>query len=230
MSMEDILKVLVESRQSGGRPTPTQQDPMTQLVGSLLGGVLQSSGQQGGLPTSGQQAGLNDMMGMLESIMGGGPSGTGQAQVPGINDPLMALLNPFVSQLARKMNIQPEIAMIVVSFVAHKLLAHHPTSGRDSTQFNLDDMLGQMGSGSINQDVLQSSGMVNELSRATGLDQATAARSLDAAFTLFGNQLHGGAVSSSRKVATQSGTTSTGKSIKQTGASKGVKKLKPMKR
>jgi len=39
MSMEDILKVLVESRQQGGTSQQTA-DPMTDLIGSLLGATV----------------------------------------------------------------------------------------------------------------------------------------------------------------------------------------------
>ncbi len=74
--------------------------------------------------------------------------------------------------------------MIVVSFVVQKILARHPTSGRDSTQFNLDDLLNQVGSGKINPGMLQNSGMVDELARTTGLDHAAASKNLDAVFTL----------------------------------------------
>ena len=80
------------------------------------------------------------MMGLLEMVMGGQGGSTA-------NDPIMGLLKPFVAPLAKKANISPEIAMIVVSFVAHKLLAHHPTSGRDSNTFDLDDMLQTNGFG-----------------------------------------------------------------------------------
>ena len=207
MSMEDILKVLVESRQQGALKSP-QSDPMMGLIGGLLGGSQQGSGQQqsglgdmmgllggGSQQGSGQQAGLSGIMGMLESVMGG--QGSGQTSM-GMNDPIMGLLQPFVTPLARKANISPEIAMIVVSFVAHKLLAHHPTSGRDSNQFNFDDMLQQMSSGRINQDLLHSSGMVNELTKATGLDQDTAVKALDTAFTLVGKQFQGGGTKTSQ--------------------------------
>jgi hypothetical protein len=196
MSMEDILKVLVDSRQTGseGQPAP-RQDPMTALIGGLLGG-----GQQQG---SSQGAGLGDMMGLLDSLMGSGAGSgqtfgqpaqaTGQGLGLGAGNPILGLLQPLVNQLAKKVNISPEIAMLVVSFVVQKLLAHHPTSGRDSTQFDLDDMLQQMSSGGVSQQTLQSSGLVNELARNTGLDQATAAKSLDAAFGLVGSQIQGSA-------------------------------------
>jgi hypothetical protein len=183
--MEDILKVLVESRQPG-RPSPAGggQDPMTSLIGGLLGG--------GGQSGSGSGGGLSDMLGILETVMG---SGAAPAAAPGysagMQNPVLSLLQPTVEQLARKANISPEIAMLVVSFVVQKLLAHHPTSGRDSTQFDLDDVLQQLSGGGISQQTLQSSGLVSELSRSTGLDQQAAARSLTAAFGLVSNQIAG---------------------------------------
>ena len=81
--------------------------------------------------------------------------------------------------------------MIVVSFVAHKLLAHHPSSGRDSNSFNLDEMLQQMGSGKIDPTILQNSGMVSELSKRTGLDEATAEKSLQLGFSMVGKSAAG---------------------------------------
>ena len=192
MSMEDILKVLVNSRQQGS-PSQQNADPMADLIGGLLRGQPQSNSQQGGTDlgdmadlvgsllggnqpqgqsqnTNQQAGGLGGMMELLETVMGG--------QSQSSANPIMGLLRPFVAPLAKKANIPPEIAMVVVSFIAHKLLAHHPTSNRDLNTFDLDDMLRQMGSGKIDLNTLQNSGMVQELSRKTGLDEATAARSL----------------------------------------------------
>lgn len=206
MSMEDVLKALVDSRQQGN--SAQGMDQMAGLVGSLLGGAQGSGSQAGGgdlvgslvnlagaalgggqaqaQSTGGGQAGggLSDMMGMLESVMGG--QGGTSTTTAAANDPIMVLLNPFVAPLAKKANIPPEIAMIVVSFVAHQLLAHHPSSGRDSTTFNLEDMLQQIGSGGVDSNLLHSSGMVKEIAAKTGLDEATAEKSLNLAFTLVG--------------------------------------------
>lgn len=202
MSMEDILKVLVNSRQQGN--SSQSADPMSDLIGGLLGGGQPQQpsqgtdqmtdliggllgGQQSQPQNNSQQAGgLSGMMGLLEKLMGG--------QSQSAANPIIGLLKPFVAPLAKKANISPEIAMIVVSFVAQKLLAHHPTSGRDSNSFDLDDMLKQMGSGKIDSNVLQSSGMVNELSRKTGLDEAAAARSLQAGFGLVGKRAVGAGI------------------------------------
>jgi hypothetical protein len=206
MSMEDILKTLVNSRQQGGagKPSDNNQDPMGALVGSLLGGLQSpqgTSGNQdlmgslvGSLLGGGQQqasgnqqpatGGLSGMMGLLENVIGGASSMGG-------NDPIMGLLQPFIPPLAKKANISPEIATVVVSFVVHKLLAHHPTSGRDSTSFNFEDMFQQMSSGKIDQNMLRSSGMVKELSAKTGLDEATATRSLELGFSMVGKSAVG---------------------------------------
>lgn len=205
MSMEDILKALVNSRQQG--TAQNTADPMTDLIGGLLGGqsqggvnlsdgvdagdvagllggFLNASQQQsqGANPQPSQAAGVSGMMGMLEAVMGGGQGGSQSA----VNDPIMLLLQPFIEPLAKKAKISPELAMIVVSFVAHKLLAHHPASGRDSNSFNFEEVFDQMGSGKIDSSILENSGMIRELSKKTGLDEATAAKSLDMAFAMVG--------------------------------------------
>jgi hypothetical protein len=129
---------------------------------------------------------------MLMASQGGGQSGTPAS------DPIMMLLQPFVKQLANKMDISPEIAMVVISFVVHKLLAHHPSSGRDSNSFNLDDLLGQMAQGKVDPSLLRSSGMVSELSKKTGLDEATAEQSLQLALGLVGKTVSNMANKSSK--------------------------------
>jgi hypothetical protein len=183
MSMEDILKVLVDSRQQGGTSTQNA-DPMADLIGNLLGSQTQKQAPIN--PGSGSGPDLSGMMGLLETFMGGQNS-TGSAN----NHPVMALLSPFIPSLAKKANISPEIATIVVSFVVHKLLAHHPTSGRDSNSFNFEDMLGQMSSGQVDSNLLRQSGMVNELSKRTGLDEAATTQALQLAFATVGKTVSG---------------------------------------
>lgn len=198
MSLEDIFKVLADSRQQGASASTGASDPMTQLIGGLLGGQgdsSQTAGQVmdlvGGLlggdssapaaQTSGSQgADLSSMMDLLETVMSSGQSGATTANA---NDPLMSMLQPFINQLAEKVHISPAIATLVVSFVVHKMLAHHPSSGRDSNQFSLDDLLS---TGAVSADTLKSSGMVRELAKVTGLNEQTASHSLDAAFSLLG--------------------------------------------
>lgn len=192
MSMEDILRVLVNSRQQNNQAQQQNVDPMAELVGSLLGGGQPSMmPQQSQMPQ--QSGGLGDMMSLLEMFMGGSQQQQASSMNQmDMNNPIMLLLQPFVDKLAKKMNIPPQIAMMVVSFVVYKLLAHYPTSGRDSNSFDLDDMFKQMSKGKIDPNILQNSGMINELARQTGLDQDTAARSLETAFSMFGKTVKAG--------------------------------------
>jgi len=238
--MEDILKTLVNSRQQGN--SAQGADPMASLVGSLLGGGQSQGGvnlsdgvdasdvaglvgsflgaqQAQSAPNQPQAQGLGGMMGALESIMGGGQGASQQA-----TDPIMMLLQPFIEPLAKKVNISPAIATIIVSFVAHKLLAHHPTSGRDSNTFDLDEMLGQMGAGKVDSSLLHNSGMVKEISKRTGLDEVTAEKSLDAAFTLVGNRVGLGNASPKPKMPTGPQANPSGGKVGMNSRAKSVKK------
>ncbi len=223
MSMEDILKVLVNSRQQGSSSAQSS-DPMTDLIGGLLSGTQGQShapvapaGYQQQQQQTQSSGGLGDMMGLLEMFMGGNQSGTTQSAAA--SDPIMMLIQPYVGKLAKKVNIPPEIAMIVVSFVAHKLLSHHPTSGRDSNSFNLDDLIGQMSSGKVDKSIYETSGMVKEISKSTGLDETTASKTLDVAFGLFGKQIK--SVSAPTTVKPQA--TTGAKGLRSTGMKGAVK-------
>jgi hypothetical protein len=186
MSMEDILKVLVNSRQQG---SSSQQaaDPMADLIGSLLGGAQAPTESHAPVPPNSGGTDLSGMMGLLETFMGGAQSNNSTSN----NSPIMMLISPFVPALAKKANVSPEIAMVVISFVVHKLLAHHPTSGRDSNSFNFEDMLGQMSSGKVDTALLRQSGMINELSKKTGLDDAATEQVLQLAFATVGKTVGG---------------------------------------
>lgn len=244
MAMEDILKALVESRQQGQQSNTPQQasDPMAGLIGSLLGGGQAQSQSQandpmasliGGLlggqsqqqPQAAPASGTTDlsgMMGLLEMFMGGQGSTTAGAA----SDPIMSMLTPFIAPLAKKVNISPQIATIVITFVVHKLLAHHPTSGRDSNTFNLDDMLGQMSTGKVDPNLLRQSGMVNELSKKTGLDDATTEQALQTAFSMVGKTV-GGIRPNPKPASTGSGQKSAGRTLGATGAKRGPSRPRP---
>jgi hypothetical protein len=219
--MEDILKVLVDSRQQGGTSSQAGADPMASLIGNLLGAATQSTSQTNAPvnPNSGG-ADLGSMMGLLETVIGG------QTSSNAANDPVMALLSPFVPPLAKKANIPPEIAMVVISFVVHKLLAHHPRSGRDSNSFNFDDMLNQMSAGKVDSNLLHQSGMVAELSKKTGLDEAATEQALQLAFSAVGKTVSSMAGKGSSAKPSSVGTkakTGGGKSLGASGAKRGNK-------
>lgn len=223
MSMEDLLKVLVDSRQQGST-SQAGADPMASLIGSLLGGAQSPSQSHAPVNPNAGNGGtdLGGMMGLLETVIGGQTgSTTGTA-----NDPIMALLSPFVAPLAKKANISPEIAMVIISFVVHKLLAHHPTSGRDSNSFDFDDMLGQMSAGKVDPNLLRQSGMVSELSRKTGLDDTQTEQALQLAFSTVGktvSKMAGKGGSSKPSSAGTKAKSASGKSLGTSGAKQAKK-------
>ncbi len=224
MSMDDILKILVESRQQGGTQSSSKgSDPMTELIGGLLGGStgggsdamagmlgsLLGGGQQPtstggsqqqdtmsnllgslmGSSTGGNQTSLGGIMSLLEMVTGGGQQAGNTQTSSTSSNPIMGLIQPFITPLANKLKISPQLAMIVVSFVLQKLLAHHPTSGRNSTQFDLDQMLNQLNSsGKLDPNLLKNSGMVEELSQVTGMNPTLATKSLNTAFAMVGKR------------------------------------------
>jgi len=183
----DAMTGLLGSLLGGGQPqaggSSPQSDPLAGMLGSLLGGESGGASQTVG---GGQQPGLGGMMSLLEMFTGGGQSGISQSMA-GAN-PMMGLLQPLVEPLAKKLKISPELAMIAVAFVLQKMLAHHPTSGRDSTQFNIDDMFSQLSAGKLDPNMIKNSGMAEELARVTGMDNAAASKTLNAAFTMVGQR------------------------------------------
>jgi hypothetical protein len=198
MAMEDILKALMES----SAPQPQQQaggqDAMSQVLGGLLGGSQQSAGGGdalsqvlGGLLGGGQQAGgspASQLLGGLEQIIGA-QSGAAAAPAPSTGDPLMVLLQPLVNKLAAKVNISPAIATIIVSIVLKYLLKSHPSTP-DQSPLNLGSVMQTLASGGrLSESTLRSSGMVNEVVRATGMNEQQAVTSLDSTFSVLGGQL-----------------------------------------
>jgi len=201
MTMQDILKALMQS--SGSQQQPQQSgasgDAMSQVLGGLLGGGQQSGGGDalsqviGGLLGGGQQGGsapASQLLGGLEQIIGA-QSGATAGTAPSTSDPLMILLQPLVNKLAAKVNISPAIATIIVSIVLKYLLKSHPSTP-DESPLDLGSVMQTLASGGrISQSTLQSSGMVNEVVRATGLDQQQAVKTLDTTFKVLGSEVKG---------------------------------------
>lgn len=156
--------------QPGAQGQPSAgADMLSQVVGGLMGG--QSSG-----------APVNALLGGLEQVMGGKPGSTpSQASAPASSSPLMGLLGPIANAVAGQVGISPAVATTVAATAMHYLVASHPAAG-GSAPLNLNNVAQQMASGSVSQQTLQSSGMVNAVAQATGLSQQAAAQSLDATF------------------------------------------------
>ena len=200
MAMEDILKALMQS--ASAQQQPQQQsggssDAMSQMIGGLLGGSQQSGGGgdalsqvSGGLLGGGQQgsgAPASQALGGLEQIIGGLAGTT--AAPPSSNDPLMVLIQPLVNKVAAKVGISPAIAAIIVSIVFKYLLKSHPSTP-DESPLNLGNVMQTLASGQrLSESTLQTSGMVNEVVRVTGMDEKQAVESLNTTFGVIGSQL-----------------------------------------
>ena len=207
MSMEDIMKALMQTS------TGTQQSTDgagADLLSQAIGGALGSTQQSGGGGLGGLLSGLlgggsqqqsaqpaTQMLGALEQIIGGTP-GSGQlgmnqgtAMNLGANDPMMMLLQPVVNQLAAKAGISPQIATVVASIALHYLLQSHPSTP-GASPLNLGSVMQTLASGGqINQTTLQSSGIVDDVVKATGLNQQQAVKSLNQTFNVLGSQVAG---------------------------------------
>ncbi|MFH1186431.1 MAG: hypothetical protein V1755_15585 [Chloroflexota bacterium] len=200
MTMQDILKALM---QSAGSQQQLQQsgdggDAMSQVLGGLLGGSQQGGGDAlsqviSGLLGGSQQGGgapATQLLGGLEQIIGA-QSGAAAGAATSTSDPLMALIQPLVNKLAAKVNISPAIATIIVSIVLKYLLKSHPSTP-DESPLDLGSVMQTLASGGrISESTLQNSGMVNDVVRATGLDQQQAVKTLDTTFKVLGSEVKG---------------------------------------
>jgi hypothetical protein len=208
MSMEDIMKALMQSS-TGTQQQASGGSGLGGLLGGLLGGGQQSAGGDalsqaiGGLLGGGQQSGgsaVGQLLGGLEQIIGG-QAGTGQplsaatGTAPSTSDPVMVLLQPFVDKLAAKVGISPAIATVIVSIALKYLVQSHPSTP-GASPLDLGSVMQSLASGSgIDQSTLQSSGMVNDVMQATGLNQQQAVKSLNTTFNVLGKSVKGAGVS-----------------------------------
>jgi hypothetical protein len=207
MSMEDIMKALMQT--STGTQQSTGGSAGADLLSQAIGGALGSTQQSGGGGLGGLLSGLlgggtqqqsaqpaTQMLGALEQIIGGTP-GSGQLSMNqgalgmSSSSPIMGLLQPVVNQLAAKAGISPEIATVVTSIALHYLLQSHPSTP-GASPLNLNSVMQTLASGGqISQNTLQSSGMLNDVMQATGMNQQQATRSINQTFNVLGSQVAG---------------------------------------
>jgi hypothetical protein len=169
----EILGLLAQANQSGG-PQAGEQDALSNALGGLMGGS-QGTGH------------ANQVLGALEQMMAAsGAQGNLQNMNVPPNDPLMNMIQPVAEQLSRRTGIQPQAAQAVVSLILHRMLASHPSMGRNNAYLNLAEVFQQMASsGGVSQDVLHKSGMVNDLINSSGMDKQAALNNLSEAFNLL---------------------------------------------
>ncbi len=190
----------------GGQQGGTQsQGGSGDVLGSILGSVLGGATQQGGTPMPSQQipsrsktmpsqqmpAGGSDP---ISSILGGllGTDMTGGVGAVANNPITNIFAQPIADALAKKTGMAPGIARVVVVFALTTLMG--ALTGKGSKKgFNSADLVTQLKeSGTVSQSYLKSSGLVTELAQQSGLDQATAAKSLQQAFVALGTQMGDG--------------------------------------
>ena len=180
--MGDILGSIL-----GGGSSPTSSgasagnDPLGGILGSILGG--------GNSPTSsGASAGNNPLGGILGSILGGGLGG-GDVLGAGAGAMAALILSPIADALAQKLGISKTIAMAVVAFAATKIIGSFmKKQGQPTNQLVDTDLVDKVKAGNASPQYLVNTGMADEIAQQTGLDRDTAARSLQAAFTLVNEQ------------------------------------------
>jgi hypothetical protein len=189
MNMDDLANALNKSnatpKAKGGQPASSQPD-LNGLLGALGGG--------------GQQAGGQPDLGSLLGMLGGGQSGQGGGALGSLlggffgggsssgavsGGPLDALVGP----LAEKLGLPPQVAGMVVMFLANALLAGQAGSRSGvASGGDLNDVMTMLDSGRMDGNALHNNRLVQDLSQQTGLDEQTAARSIGAVVDMLGGQ------------------------------------------
>jgi hypothetical protein len=203
----DVLGSILGSILGGGGQQGGMQSQggSGDVLGSILGSVLGGAMQQGGTPMPSQQipsrskpmpsqqmpgGGSDPISSILGGLLGTDMSG-GVGAVA--NNPITNIfVQPIADALAKKTGMAPGIARVVVVFALTTLMG--ALTGKGSKKgFNSADLVTQLKeSGTVSQSYLKSSGLVTELAQQSGLDQATAAKSLQQAFVALGTQMGDG--------------------------------------
>jgi hypothetical protein len=94
----------------------------------------------------------------------------------------MSVVQPIADHVAEKVGISPQIATVVASIALYYLLASHPATNAKAPM-DFGSAMQELKSGGLKPDTIHNSGMVDDVTQATGLDQNKALRSLN---TIFG--------------------------------------------
>lgn len=151
-------------------------------MGDLLGSLLGGAGAQGagGDPMAGMMGGL--LGGLLGGGMGGASASAGAAgNMGGLN----SALAPLANSLADKLGIPREMAMAALAIIVPMIMSKLMNSGQGG------DPLG--GTGSMQRQGLtftpdEQQEMVNQLTAQTGMDEKSAAYTLNQAVQVLGGQ------------------------------------------
>jgi hypothetical protein len=211
----DVLGSLLGGLMGGGETQGAQGgDVLGSLLGGLMGGggaqgAQQGAGDLGGLMGGGGAQGAQggDVLGsLLGGLLGGGVQGGQQTPTASAGISSHPFLAPIVNGLAKKLGLPPAIAEVVVSFALTQLLnslmnrastggatgmqsfAGSQRAGEVAGDLQMEDISQRFQSGlAIDTQYLRSAGLSQQLADQTGLDQKTAAASLEQAFQLLGS-------------------------------------------
>lgn len=198
-------------RPAPGVPSGTG-NPLGDLLGSLMGGAgAPGNAQAGGDPLGGllgsllggggsQAGGESPLGGLLGGLFGGGASGTMSNTGAGIGQsPLAGLVAPLAEQLSARFKLPPEIAQAVVVFAITKLTesmtnrGNVPSTGGRGQSVSARDLFDRMNSGQgVDNQYLVNSGLAGELAQQSGMDEHTAAATLEHVLGGLGSQLKSG--------------------------------------
>jgi hypothetical protein len=187
----DVLGSLLGGMLGGGGTPSGGQGAGGDALGSLLGGLLGGGmSAQGGMSMPSQQmpsAGADQISSILGGLLGTNVGGGAGAIA---NNPIAnAFVAPIAEALAKKTGMAPGIAQVVVVFGLTTLMSA-ATQKAAQKGFSPNDLVNKLATdGSVSQTYLKDSGLVAQLAQQSGLDQATAAKSLQQAFTALGTHM-----------------------------------------
>jgi hypothetical protein len=166
------------------------------ILSSVLGGAMSGQGgmpTQRGMPAQGMpSAGADPISSILGGLLGVNTSGGAGAIA---NNPIEnAFVAPIANALAKKTGMAPGIAQVVVTFALTTLMS---AATQKATQkgFSPSDLVNKLATdGTVSQKYLKDSGLVAQLAQQSGLDQQTAAKSLQQTFAALGTHVGEGSM------------------------------------
>jgi len=198
------------------QPSQAEANPIADLIGSILGGMggAETPVSPQAQPSGGGGNGIADLIG---SLIGGGGGGGQQSSGNGIAELIGSMIgggstgnaqgiSPIAQLLADKTGLSPMIAQAVVAFFIAKIMefvgqrfmgggqpalpqgAPQEAAPQSGGGFDLDHLLSNINDEEAVNLHLSNSGMARELSSKTGLDEETAAQSLQTLVMLVGQQ------------------------------------------
>ena len=188
MGLGDLMKILEQASNAQATDTSSSGDPLSDLLGSLLGGGAESTPSR--------------------SSKSSGARRTSSARSASSNDALSGMLTPIVDELANKLGLPPELAQAVITFAISQLMNSQANAGGAASTSprnaggvlasgrgmlsNADgglepsNLVAHLTSGkTADSNYFQSTGLAKQLASQTGMSQQQAASSLESVFSML---------------------------------------------